>query len=129
VCRSLRHTECACYCSCDSNSFADPKPGCAPAYPGPASLIVVLRFLSRKPSGDRLSGHANGEYLSINPARDLAPRLFTFLASWGGEVFCAGHFWWWVPIVGPMLGGVLGGWVYDLLVTRHHPPEPSSASA
>lgn len=60
---------------------------------------------------------------AINPVRDLGPRLFTFLAGWGGEVFRAGNHWWWVPIVGPLLGGVLGGAVYDLLVMRNHPAE------
>jgi MIP family channel proteins len=60
---------------------------------------------------------------AINPARDLGPRLFTFLAGWGSEVFRAGGNWWWVPIVAPCLGGLLGGLVYDLLITRHHPPE------
>jgi MIP family channel proteins len=58
---------------------------------------------------------------AINPARDLGPRLFTAFAGWGSEVFRAGHHWWWVPIVGPLLGGVLGGYVYDLLVGRCHP--------
>ena len=58
---------------------------------------------------------------AINPARDFGPRLFTAVAGWGGEVFRAGNNWWWVPIVGPCLGAVLGGWVYDLLITRHHP--------
>jgi MIP family channel proteins len=58
---------------------------------------------------------------AINPARDLGPRLFTAFAGWGGEVFRAGNGWWWVPIVAPCLGAVLGGLVYDLFVTRHHP--------
>ncbi len=60
---------------------------------------------------------------AINPARDLGPRLFTFVAGWGSEVFRAGYFWWWIPIVGPLVGGVLGVWTYDLLITRWHPPE------
>jgi len=57
---------------------------------------------------------------AINPARDFGPRLFTFLAGWGGEVWRAGSGWWWVPIVAPCLGAVLGGFVYDLFITRHH---------
>jgi MIP family channel proteins len=57
---------------------------------------------------------------AINPARDFAPRLFTALAGWGPEVFSAGHGWWWVPIAGPALGGILGGFLYDLLITRFH---------
>jgi MIP family channel proteins len=60
---------------------------------------------------------------AINPARDLGPRLFTAVAGWGSDVFRAGHHWWWVPIVGPCVGAVLGGAVYDLLITRHHPQE------
>jgi MIP family channel proteins len=60
---------------------------------------------------------------AINPARDLAPRFFTYLAGWGKEVFTAGDGWWWVPIVGPMIGGVLGGFVYDLFVGWSHPQE------
>jgi MIP family channel proteins len=60
---------------------------------------------------------------AINPARDIGPRVFTALAGWGGGVFTAGGHWWWVPIVAPCLGAVLGGLVYDLLVTRHHPRE------
>ncbi|HSD27665.1 MAG TPA: MIP family channel protein [Vicinamibacteria bacterium] len=60
---------------------------------------------------------------AINPARDLGPRLFTLLAGWGSEVFRAGGGWWWVPVVAPCLGGLLGGFLYDLSITRHHPPE------
>lgn len=57
---------------------------------------------------------------AINPARDLGPRLFTFVAGWGGDVFRAGNNWWWVPIIGPLIGGVLGSAVYDVCITRHH---------
>lgn len=62
---------------------------------------------------------------AINPARDLGPRLFTFVAGWGNEVFTAGDGFWWVPVIGPMIGGVLGGWVYDLFVGKHHPTNDS----
>jgi MIP family channel proteins len=55
---------------------------------------------------------------AINPARDLGPRLFTFLAGWGSEVFRAGHHWFWVPIVGPLAGGVAGATIYDFLIGR-----------
>lgn len=58
---------------------------------------------------------------AINPARDFGPRLFTYFAGWGNDVFRAGNSWWWVPIAGPLVGGVLGGLIYDLLITRHHP--------
>jgi MIP family channel proteins len=59
---------------------------------------------------------------AINPARDLGPRVFTALAGWGSEVFRAGNGWWWVPIVGPLAGGLLGGLTYDALIGRRFPP-------
>ena len=62
---------------------------------------------------------------AINPARDFGPRLFTAMAGWGGDVFAAASAWWWVPVVAPCLGAVLGAWTYDLLVARHHPPAPA----
>lgn len=34
----------------------------------------------------------------------------------------AGNGWWWVPIVAPLIGGVLGAGVYKALVELHHPP-------
>ncbi len=58
---------------------------------------------------------------AINPARDFGPRLFTALAGWGGEVFNAGNGWWWVPIAGPIIGGPIGGLVYDLCIGKRHP--------
>ncbi|CAL8364706.1 unnamed protein product [Gadus morhua 'NCC'] len=56
----------------------------------------------------------------INPARDLGPRLFTAVAGWGLDVFRAGGCWWWVPVAGPMVGGVVGASLYFLLVELHH---------
>lgn len=87
-----------------------PVPQLIPPLVGCVVLVIGIAFGFN-------SGYA------INPARDLGPRLFTFLAGWGGEVFRAGHGWWWVPLVGPAIGGILGGGIYDLLITRQHPPE------
>jgi MIP family channel proteins len=57
---------------------------------------------------------------AINPARDFGPRLFTFVAGWGPNVFSAGNGWWWVPIVAPIVGAVLGAFLYDIFVNKHH---------
>ncbi len=63
---------------------------------------------------------------AINPARDFGPRLFTAVAGWGSGVFSAHDYFFWVPIVGPLVGGVIGGWVYDAFITKHHSPtEPT----
>ncbi|MFQ3670715.1 MAG: MIP family channel protein, partial [Verrucomicrobiia bacterium] len=49
----------------------------------------------------------------FNPARDLAPRLFSSLVGWGAIPFTAnGIGWLTVYIIAPILGGLLGGWIY-----------------
>src|SRR5215468_8064694 len=58
---------------------------------------------------------------AINPARDFGPRLFTAIAGWGLEVFRANNFYFWVPIVGPLIGGPLGALVYDALIGKRIP--------
>lgn len=64
---------------------------------------------------------------AMNPARDLSPRLFTALAGWGFEVFTVGNNFWWIPVVGPLVGAVIGGLIYVLLIEIHHPnPNPDS---
>jgi MIP family channel proteins len=63
---------------------------------------------------------------AINPARDLGPRLFTAVGGWGSGVFTAANGWWWVPVVAPCIGALVGIVVYDLLVVRHHPSVPPS---
>lgn len=64
---------------------------------------------------------------AINPARDLGPRLFTAVGGWGSGVFTAGNGWWWVPILGPSVGGVVGVVVYDLFVGRFLVPAADRA--
>jgi len=57
-----------------------------------------------------------------NPARDFAPRLFTLIAGYGGATFSYNNWsWFWIPIVGPLIGGVLGGWIYELFVGFNTP--------
>uniref|UniRef100_A0A8C3VU90 Aquaporin-3 n=1 Tax=Catagonus wagneri TaxID=51154 RepID=A0A8C3VU90_9CETA len=63
----------------------------------------------------------------MNPARDLGPRLFTYVAGWGPEVFSAGNGWWWVPVVGPLVGATLGTATYQLLVALHYPEDSEPA--
>lgn len=57
---------------------------------------------------------------AINPARDFGPRLFTFFAGWGDIALPGDGDWfsgyWWIPIVGPLVGGVVGILIYDLLI-------------
>lgn len=67
-----------------------------------------------------LSFGANAGY-AINPARDFGPRLFAWMAGWGDVALpgtISGSFtaYFWVPIVGPLIGGVIGVYLYDLFV-------------
>lgn len=48
---------------------------------------------------------------AINPARDLAPRLMHFLLPIAGKG-ASGWDYAWVPVAGPLVGGVLGIQVY-----------------
>ena len=52
----------------------------------------------------------------INPARDFGPRLFCFFAGWGPQALPAPQSYWWVPIAGPLLGGIAGGGLYQLAI-------------
>ncbi|XP_071072919.1 aquaporin-7 isoform X2 [Dasypus novemcinctus] len=65
---------------------------------------------------------------AINPSRDLPPRVFTFIAGWGKQVFSAGENWWWVPVVAPLLGSFMGGAIYLLLIGFNIPRDLQSSS-
>src|SRR6185295_11409175 len=50
---------------------------------------------------------------AINPARDFGPRLFTAVAGFKNNGLTDGTNAFWVPIAGPILGGLIGAAVYD----------------
>lgn len=56
----------------------------------------------------------------LNPARDLGPRIFTAIAGWGSNPFSAHQGWFFYPLLGQLLGGVLGGVMYELTIGIHH---------
>jgi glycerol uptake facilitator protein len=59
---------------------------------------------------------------AINPARDFGPRLASFLTGYGGAFKDQyGDIYFWVPIVAPIIGAVVGAFLYDLLVGRNLP--------
>jgi MIP family channel proteins len=94
----------------------------APPASGMAPLIVGLLVAVIGMSFGFNAGYA------INPARDFGPRLFTAVAGWGADVFRAGNGWWWVPMLAPPIGAVLGGWVYDLFIGYRFPAGLSPTS-
>src|SRR5947209_4685395 len=78
-----------------------------------------------------ISFGANAGY-AINPARDFGPRLFAWIAGWGNTALpgktsvTAAYFW--VPIVGPLIGAAIASVVYDVFIQdilkARKPPEP-----
>lgn len=58
---------------------------------------------------------------AINPARDFGPRLWTVVAGFKNNGLTDGSGVFWVPIAGPILGGILGGGAYDLFIRRFLP--------
>lgn len=53
---------------------------------------------------------------AINPARDLGPRLL--VTGVGGGTLAWPSNYWWIPIVAPLVGGVLGAFIYDFTIHK-----------
>src|SRR5579859_3836698 len=71
-------------------------------------LVIGLLIISIGLSLGGTTGFA------INPARDLGPRLAHFILPIPGK----GNSDWsyaWIPVVGPVVGGLLGAWIYNLI--------------
>ncbi|OYU41825.1 MAG: hypothetical protein CFE44_27540 [Burkholderiales bacterium PBB4] len=56
----------------------------------------------------------------FNPARDLAPRVFSSMVGWGSVPFTAnGSGWLTVYILAPIVGAILGGGLSRLFSPTH----------
>ena len=58
---------------------------------------------------------------AINPARDFGPRLLTAVAGFKNNGLTDGALVFWVPIVGPFTGGLIGTAAHDFLLKRRNP--------
>jgi len=66
---------------------------------------------------------------AINPARDFAPRIFEAII-FGADAFKGGEYYFWIPIIGPHIGAILGALIYIFMIEMHHqdPQSPPKMS-
>lgn len=92
-----------------------PVPWMAPVVIG---LVVV---------GIGMAWGTNAGY-AINPARDFGPRLASFLTGYDTAFLDqTGSPYFWVPIVGPLVGGLIGAGAYTALIGRNMPASDEPA--
>jgi glycerol uptake facilitator protein len=77
-----------------------------------APLMIGLVVVAIGISFGGMHGYA------INPARDFGPRLFTVVAGFRNNGITDGARVWWVPVLAPLIGGVLGAGLYDFAIRR-----------
>ncbi len=67
----------------------------------------------------------------FNPARDFGPRLFAALAGWGHVALPLGSDWSWltVYILAPILGAIVGGGLYTVVLKPMYTTEQNVNSA
>ncbi len=87
---------------------APPQANTAPLFIGLIVVVIGMAF-------GGMHGYA------INPARDFGPRLFTVVAGFQNNGLTDGSRVFWVPIAGPILGGIIGSAAYDFGVRRFLP--------
>lgn len=82
-----------------------------------APLLIGLLIAALGGAFGPLTGFA------MNPARDFAPKLFAFLAGWGDIAFTGGRDipYFLVPIFGPIVGALLGGFIYTREIGQNLP--------
>ncbi|NRQ51320.1 MIP/aquaporin family protein [Aeromicrobium stalagmiti] len=76
--------------------------------------------------GMALGGNAG---YAINPARDLGPRLASWITGYGDAMFSTSGdhpLYFWLPIVAPIVGGLIGGALFTYVIERHLPDEPEA---
>jgi len=92
---------------CTTDSRNDSRPRLL----APATIGLTITMLISLLSPLTMAG--------FNPARDFGPRVFSALAGWGRIAFITnGSGWFTVYIVGPIVGGQVGGLVYRVFFCR-----------
>jgi aquaglyceroporin related protein len=90
----------------DSNPGAMGKSGAGKLFP----LMLFFLIFGIGASFGWETGYA------INLARDFGPRLMSYCLGYGREVWSAGNYYFWVPMVAPFAGTLIGGLLYDVFI-------------
>lgn len=73
---------------------------------------------------------ANAGY-AINPARDFGPRLASFVSGYAtAMVDQNGTPYFWLPLIAPILGAIIGGAIFHYMIEGFLPiaPEPATVA-
>ena len=93
-----------------------------PRNKGPAANMAPF-LIGLLVVGIGMAWGANAGY-AINPARDFGPRLASWITGYETAwVTGDGTPYWWLPIIAPIIGGVVGGGLFKLLIDRYIPAE------
>jgi aquaglyceroporin related protein len=90
----------------DTNPGAMGKSGAGPMFP--LALLFLIFGLGS------CFGWETG--YAINLARDFGPRLMSYIVGYGSNVWSAGEYYFWVPMVAPFCGCLFGGLLYDVFI-------------
>jgi glycerol uptake facilitator protein len=94
-------------------ALSDERNLAPPPFLGPVMVGLVVVAIGMAFGG--MHGYA------INPARDFGPRLFTVAAGFRNNGLTDGSNQFLVPLVAPLIGGLIGGGAYELIIRRFLP--------
>lgn len=90
----------------DSNPGAMGKSGAGKLFP----LVLFFLIFGLGACFGWETGYA------INLARDFGPRLMSYCLGYGPGVWSAGNYYFWIPMVAPFVGTLIGAALYDVFV-------------
>lgn len=97
----------------DRRNAALPNKGLAPFFIGFTVAALISLFAPLTQAG-------------WNPARDFGPRVIAYFAGWGDVAIPGPEGGFWVYILGPLLGGLIGAAVFELVLApglKHEPDD------